>query len=270
MTGNLPLNPYRGLPGRQFWSTAMTDPAPGHVDPVVRAPRFEPKHKIATMGSCFSQQLGRQFAALGLQHFVVETAPADMPKADALANNYGVFSARYGNVYTARQALQLFDRAFGHFHPQEAVWAKEGRFVDAFRPAIHPPGFASPTAVLDAAQAHLSCVRKVLTECDWLVLTLGLTEAWCSRLDGAIYSVAPGVAGGSFDAERHAFVNFQAHEVRDDLSSLYGAWLASTPRPACRPWSRINSRRCTSPITRRVIMIRLESWKLEVSSVRRQ
>ena len=227
---NPPRNPYRGLPSRQFWSTAMTEPAPGHVDPVVRAARIEPGHKIATMGSCFAQHLGRQFAALGLQHFVAEAAPADMSPADALANSYGIFSARYGNVYTARQALQLFDRAFGQFHPQETVWAKDERFVDAFRPAVQPQGFADSTAVLAAAQAHLACVREVLTQCDWLVLTLGLTEAWCSRVDGAIYGVAPGVAGGSFDAQRHIFVNFEAHEVRDDLGLFVQRLASINPR----------------------------------------
>ena len=49
------------------------------------------------------------------------------------------------------------------------------------------------------------------------MFTLGLTEAWRSKADGAVYPVAPGVAGGCFDPELHEFVNFTATEVRNDL-----------------------------------------------------
>jgi hypothetical protein len=61
-----------------------------------------------------------------------------------------------------------------------------------------------------------------LAECDWLVFTLGLTEAWRSRRDGAIYPLAPGVSGGSFDPLLHEFVNFTAEEVRSDLFAWIG------------------------------------------------
>jgi hypothetical protein len=63
-------------------------------------------------------------------------------------------------------------------------------------------------------------VREVFTEADWLVFTLGLTEAWRSKADGAIYPTAPGVAGGSYDPEKYEFVNFTASEVASDLKML--------------------------------------------------
>jgi hypothetical protein len=70
----------------------------------------------------------------------------------------------------------------------------------------------------------------VFTEADWLFFTLGLTEAWRSRADGAVYPIAPGVAGGEFDPDAHAFVNFSVTEVRDDLFALVGRIHRVNPR----------------------------------------
>ncbi|WP_151447303.1 GSCFA domain-containing protein [Lacisediminimonas profundi] len=213
-------NPYRGLNDFCFWSQAMTTPAPGHIDPAVRSDRIEPHHKVATMGSCFAQHISRHISAAGLDYLVTEKAPEGMEPDVARALGYGVFSARYGNVYTVRQAVQLFDRAFGRFEPAEGVWARGDRYVDAFRPQIEPEGFGTADEVREASVVHLKHVRDVFTQADWIVFTLGLTEAWRSKLDGAIYPTAPGVAGGSFSPDRHEFVNFTAGEVRDDLLAL--------------------------------------------------
>nr|WP_282099145.1 GSCFA domain-containing protein [Thauera aromatica] len=141
-----------------------------------------------------------------------------------------MFTARYGNIYTARQAVQLFDRAFGHFTPQEAVWPRGDRFVDPFRPSIEPEGHASPEAVLADAARHLACVREAFLQLDWLVLTLGLTEAWHALADAAVYPVAPGVAGGVFDPARHGFANFSAAEVSADLAALRDRLHAINPK----------------------------------------
>jgi hypothetical protein len=213
-------HPYADLPPECFWSEAMSYPSPGAVDPVTRAERIEPDHKIATMGSCFAQHLSSQIVRAGLCFFVAEQAAADLPAEERSRRNYDLFSARYGNVYTARQALQLFMRAFGMFAPAEGVWARADRFVDAFRPRIEPDGFASAYAVLAEMARHLAAVQRVFLESDWLILTLGLTEGWRSRVDGAVYPLAPGVAGGAFDPLRHEFVNFSTAETISDLDAL--------------------------------------------------
>ena len=229
----MPTNPYRVLDDFCFWSRAMTAPAPGQIDPVVdpglRANRIESSYRIATMGSCFAQHLSRIVEQAGFNYYVPEAAPEGMAAGVARAHGYGVFSARYGNVYTVRQALQLFQRAFGSFHPQETAWARGGRFVDAFRPQIEPAGLASAAEVATEAERHLARVRDVFAHADWLILTLGLTEAWRSKLDGAVYPVAPGVASDSFDPDLHEFVNFTASEVRDDLFALIEAMRKLNP-----------------------------------------
>jgi hypothetical protein len=195
-------NPYKGLDDFCFWSRAMLNPAPGQIDPVVESRVISPEQKVATMGSCFAQHLAKHIQSLGLNYYVAETAPSGMDEKEARRRNYGVFSARYGNVYTARQATQLFDRAFGVFSPVDDVWEKEGGYVDAFRPQIEPEVFATADEVRESAKAHLQHVRDVFTQCDWLVFTLGLTEGWRSKQDGAVYPLAPGVSGGQFDSTK--------------------------------------------------------------------
>lgn len=210
-------NPYRDKPDHCFWSRAMSWPPPGQVDPVTAEGRITPSDLVATMGSCFAQHLARHIQSLGLRYYVAETAPEDITQIDARKRNYGVFSARYGNVYTVRQAVQLFDRAWGIFTPTEDVWPKNGGYVDAFRPQIEPDPLPSVAEVRTSAEKHMGFVRDVFENANWLVFTLGLTEAWRSKIDGAVYPIAPGVSGGEYDPERHEFVNFNVDEVRADL-----------------------------------------------------
>jgi hypothetical protein len=64
---------------------------------------------IATAGSCFAQEVGKYLANMpGVTLFRAETAAPGQPSFSALF---------YGNVYTVRQLVQLFDRAFGRFNP---------------------------------------------------------------------------------------------------------------------------------------------------------
>ncbi len=176
--------------------------------------------RVATMGSCFAQHLARHIQKIGLTYYVAEQPPKGMPQELARERNYGVFSARYGNVYTVRQAVQLFDRAYERFKPSDDAWRSGDGYVDAFRPRIDPVPAGSVIDIRRNATEHLGYVREVFERSHWLVLTLGLTEAWRSKLDGAVYPVAPGVAGGEFDEARYEFVNFSASETRQDIDGL--------------------------------------------------
>jgi GSCFA family len=63
----------------------------------------------------------------------------------------------------------------------------------------------------------LACVRRSLAEMDVFVFTLGLTECWEDVEDGAIFPIAPGVAGGAFDAQKIRFRNFDETDCWSDL-----------------------------------------------------
>ncbi len=204
------IHPYRSLPASNFWSRAVATPGAHEVDPMTGAPfMITQADQVGTMGSCFAQHLSRFLQRSGLNYFVPEGGEQDQ--------GYGVFSARYGNVYTVRQAVQLFDRAYGAFAPLDEVWRSGDRWVDPFRPQVEPGGFATQTDVLADRERHLAAVREVFEQSSVLVFTLGLTEGWRDRRDGAMYPVVPGASGGEFDPDRHEFVNFTAAEVTEDL-----------------------------------------------------
>jgi hypothetical protein len=179
-----------------------------------------PGEKVATMGSCFAQHISRHLVKRGLSYFITENGDPDTSPEILAARNYGVFSARYGNVYTVRQAVQLIDRAFGEFVPAEDVWEKTGGYVDPYRPQIEPVAWKTADEVKASREVHLAAVRQIFLDSDVLIFTLGLTETFTSRKDGAVFPVAPGVSGGSYSPDSYAFTNFGAAEVIEDLHNF--------------------------------------------------
>ncbi|WP_420211052.1 GSCFA domain-containing protein [Burkholderia aenigmatica] len=211
-------NPYRDLPAHNFWRKGVTDFCRQEFDPVTSVRfKIEQTDKVATAGSCFAQHISRRLSAIGFNYFVSEQGFAFEP-AERVRRNFGVFSARFGNIYTARQLVQLFDEAFHGKRLSDDAWTRpDGRFVDPYRPQIEPDGFGSALDVRAARFEHLCAVRNMLTDADVFVFTLGLTESWMNKADGAVYPLAPGVAGGTYDPERYQFVNFSVAEVEADL-----------------------------------------------------
>jgi hypothetical protein len=215
-------HPYSSLPNHAYWRRAIANKPVAEIDPVT-ATRFTigKSDKVATAGSCFAQHIARHLAGAGFTYFVAEDGHPLIPRGQKAAFNYGVFSARYGNVYTTRQLLQLFDRAFGRFVSHETFWRREdGRYLDPFRPQISPDGFATTAEAATDRAFHLSCVRKMFETLDVFIFTLGLTECFASRQDGAVFPVCPGVSGGVFDPARYHFVNFSVAETTRDLDDF--------------------------------------------------
>ncbi|GBU19922.1 MULTISPECIES: GSCFA domain-containing protein [Methylobacterium] len=212
-------NPYSDLPAERFWRKVVTNVPPFAVDPRPAAPfAIGLADKVATGGSCFAQRVAEALREAGFNYYVTETAPEGTNAAEASERQFGTFSARYGNLYYTRQFVQLFDRAYGRFEPELKAWEREdGRFVDPFRPTVEPDGFASEAEVVAARDAHLAEVRHLFETLDVFVLTLGLTEGWRWRGDGAALPLAPGVAGGTFDPALYECVNAGAAELIGDL-----------------------------------------------------
>ncbi|MGP6088767.1 GSCFA domain-containing protein [Antarctobacter jejuensis] len=214
-------HPYKGLPDHQFWKRAPGLAQPELLDPMIAAPfGISRTDKIVTAGSCFAQHVARALSDAGFDHHVTEAAHPLVDEETARKHQFGVYSARYGNVYTARQLRQLLERAFGQFEPEEKVWVSPEPgtgVVDPFRPQVQPNGFTDAEELQLDRRQHLACVRRAIEDMDVFVFTIGLTEAWEDRRDGAVFPLAPGVAGGSYAPERYGFVNFGVDECRSDL-----------------------------------------------------
>lgn len=219
-------NPYSGLPDHAFWSRAVAGRAPDQVRPAAR-PGFaiRPSDRVATAGSCFAQHISSALTARGYGYLVTEPGPENQ--------GYGVFPARFGNIYCVRQLLQLFQRAYGLFEPEEGAWrTPDGRAVDPFRPRVQAGGFTDEAAMLADRETHLAAVRRMFETMDVLVFTLGLTEAWVSERDGAVFPLAPGVAGEPDDAPHIRPHNFTVEETAADLTAVIG--MARAIRPDLR------------------------------------
>jgi len=211
-------HPYRSQPDRAFWSRGVAkdfSPAETYSGPT---PLLVQSDRIMSAGSCFASNLVPFLERAGFTYLRTEQPHPylrDMPENLGYRN----FTAAYGNIYTARQFLQLIDRGYGRFAPAEDRWYVDGAVVDPFRPGLRYP--ARSDAEFDVLNAqHLAAVRKGLESATVLVFTLGLTEAWRSSIDGAVYPACPGTISGEFDPARHEFHNFSASEVTEDLHGI--------------------------------------------------
>jgi hypothetical protein len=211
-------HPYRSQPARAFWSKAVEtgfDPADTTT---AGAALITPDDLVVSAGSCFASNLIPYLERSGFRYLRTESPH---PAFAHLPENLGYrnFSAAYGNIYTTRQLRQLLERSLGRFQPAEDRWYVDEFVVDPFRPGLRYP--ARSDDEFDALTAqHLGAVREAFARASLLVFTLGLTEAWESTVDGAVYPACPGTISGTFDPDRHRFHNFTVDEVRDDLEAF--------------------------------------------------
>lgn len=214
-------NPYRGRPEKSFWIPSVAERHFSEISDLWEPFVLKKSDRVATAGSCFAQHIGRNLKARGASYMDCEPSPAFLTDAaSARRFGYGVFSCRYGNLYTSRQLLQLFQEAFGSRTPEEIVWNKQQRFFDALRPGVNPVGHASPEEVLAMRSNHLRAVRQMFEEVDLFVFTMGLTEGWEAKSDGTIYPMAPGTACGEFDPVKYQFRNLRYSEIAEDMISF--------------------------------------------------
>jgi hypothetical protein len=213
-------SPYEFLQKKNFWKLSVPDSADSVEDMYIK--RFSISGKrIATAGSCFAQEIARELRKRG--HILVDKEPSpgtlEIRGDIEQKYGYGLYSARHGNIYTARQLLQLSQEAFGVLRPSpdEYVWTRDDRFFDALRPSVEPNGLSSIQEVVLQRLDHVRRFKQVLLETDIFIFTLGLTEAWENIKSGLIYPTAPGTIAGDFSDGFCKFVNFGFADVYNDF-----------------------------------------------------
>lgn len=211
--------PYDGLPTRQFWKTGVQPFSSDTIQDI-----YSPKWpidglRIATAGSCFAQEIARAMRARKYNVLDVEPKPPGIPEKVANQYGYSLYSARHGNIYTARHLLQLTKEALGvlEISPKLYVLKKGGRYYDAFRPKVEPNGLPSAGEVIEQRNDHLRRFRSLLSECDLFIFTLGLTEAWFHKDTQIVYQIAPALTSGAYDPNENEFRNLCFSEIMSDM-----------------------------------------------------
>lgn len=214
-------SPYKGLDPRAFWSSGVAEQSPLAMDDLYRRKfGIRKSEAIATAGSCFAQHIARHLKGRSFNVMQMEPAPAGMSEESAKARSFGIYTCRYGNIYTPAQLLQLAREALEGHEPAEPIWEKNGRFYDAQRPGVEPEGWATAEEAMLARRFHLRNVAEMFMEMDVFVFTFGLTEAWIHRESGTVYPTAPGTIAGTFDPEVYAFHNYTHSETIEAFSSF--------------------------------------------------
>lgn len=220
-------NPYRGRADHSFWRQGMA--AAGLADLGVGLPfRIAPRDRVATAGSCFAQHLARNLPAFGIAPMVTEAFAAAPGQRD---EGFGVFPARFGNLYTTAQLLQLFERAYGLRRPRLRAWALPGGgLVDPFRPRVQAGGFPDLDTLEADRARHLAAVRRMFEGCDVFVFTLGLTEGWVAAEDGSAVPLHPGVLGIATPPDAMCFDNAGFAAGHAALAAFIAALRQVNPR----------------------------------------
>ena len=219
-------HPYSNLPKNAFWKTGVAQENPYAMKGIYEK-KFDitSNTKIATAGSCFAQHITSHLKKNGYNVLDVEPPPPGLPNKLHHKFGFTMFSARYGNIYTVRQLLQLAQEVAGRFNPQNFIWEKNGKFYDALRPAIEPEGLNSPEEVMEHRHFHISRVKELFENLDLFILTLGLTEMWMHKESGTVYPTAPGTLVGEFNSNLYEFKNVQFGEIIEDFNDFQNVML---------------------------------------------
>lgn len=118
-------NPYKDLHPSCYWKTGVTQENPYAINGIYKK-KFDiaPSAKIVTAGSCFAQHISRHLKRNGYSVLDFEPPPPSLPEHLHQKYGYSMYSARYGNIYTVRQLLQLTLEAAGLWAPQSHIWKK--------------------------------------------------------------------------------------------------------------------------------------------------
>jgi len=218
------MHPYKSLEEKFFWSTAVAKRNMFDIadlwDPKFRIGK---RMKVATFGSCFAQHIGKALESRGFNWFISEPAPQGLHAENARNFNYGVFSARTGNIYTVSLLKQWVEWATGEKLVPDEYWEKDGRYYDPFRPNIEPEGFESKDEMVRSREAAIQAFKSNLTDSQVFIFTLGLTESWFNSEHGYEYPMCPGTVAGEFDAQKHRFVHQDFPFIRKTLTNTIQA-----------------------------------------------
>ncbi|MBI5521383.1 MAG: GSCFA domain-containing protein [Desulfarculus sp.] len=215
-------------PGHEFadwqvWPGAYGTPSLAEAYP--QGPRpglvLDQHTPIASMGSCFAREIKQVLQARGYNYVAEETHhPAARHASAAWERLYNTFSMR-----------QVLEYTFGDWQPGLRWWRvpDSGTVQDPYRRVVLYGSLEQAEADFALHRQHS---RRALTRARVLILTLGLTEIWQDRADGAVICLPAGpyvTQGG--DMGRYQFRVSRYQENLDNLEGIQQ--IMALHNPAC-------------------------------------
>lgn len=117
-------HPYKSAPKSSFWSRAVAKNWNPSDLLELGSHQFliKKSDRVVSAGSCFASNIIPYLERSGFTYLKTETEHPAFEGVPSEALGYANFSAGYGNIYTARQLLQLFKRSLNTFSPVEDRW----------------------------------------------------------------------------------------------------------------------------------------------------
>jgi len=177
---------------------------------------------IASMGSCFAREIRKVLIRERYAYITEEVQhPASVHASAAWERTYNTFSMR-----------QIFEYTFARFTPDIRWWEtpESGKIQDPYRRIIL---YDSISSAEQDFKNHLDCSRRALNRARVLILTLGLTEIWEDKRDGAVICLPSGpyVKEGG-DMARYCFRVTRYEENLQNLERIHA--LMARHNPQCQ------------------------------------
>jgi hypothetical protein len=216
-------HPYKKANDRSFWKRSVSNSFDTRKLVPDDITLISAGESVMSAGSCFAANIVPFLERSGINYVRTESPHPIFSNVHNESLSYHKFSAAYGNIYTTRHLAQLIDRGLGKFKPLEDRWYEKDFVIDPFRPGLAFP--ASSDFEFDIlTNQHLQSVLHAIEQSDVFIFTLGLTETWLSKKDGAVFPACPGTVKGNYDEKLHEFENFSVMSVVKDavhaLSSI--------------------------------------------------
>jgi hypothetical protein len=179
-----------------FWPDPTHEKYPRqlrHIKPfVTKLPILDKSTPIATAGSCFAFEISTVLQEQGYNYLIAERP--DDPREGVIVNGYNPgdpyvrFSGNYGLLFNSPSLLRIAERAFGTREFKKLLVPEGDGFIDPYRENVY---FRNQQAYLDDYPKHTEALRKILTETEVFVYTMGLNECWVYRDDKTAISRNP-------------------------------------------------------------------------------
>jgi hypothetical protein len=218
------VHPVHHFERWQVWPGSYKNPpADGHFPfPADTGLKIAPHTPIASMGSCFAREIRKGLLKRDFAYITEETHhPAAVHASAAWERTYNTFSMR-----------QIFEYTFEEWQPTLRWWdiPHSEQVQDPYRRIILYDDREQAEADFASHRDHS---HRALTKARLLILTLGLTEIWEDRHDGAVICLPSGPyvnKGG--DMQRYRFRVSRYQENLANLEKIHT--LMSQHNPDCR------------------------------------